>query len=56
MGARAMTSQTLIATMIARIVRRFDPSQVVLFGSQARGTADEWSDVDLLIVMTECAG
>lgn len=46
-----MTSQTMIATMVDRIVGRFQPSQVLLFGSQARGTANEWSDVDLLVVM-----
>ena len=46
-----MSSDALIATMIDRIVGRFEPSRVVLFGSQASGTANEWSDVDPLIVM-----
>ena len=46
-----MTTETAIATMVDRIVGRFHPSRVVLFGSQARGTANEWSDVDLLVVM-----
>ena len=49
----AMNSQTIITTMVDRIVRRFEPSQVVLFGSHARGTAGKDSDVDLLVVMTE---
>src|SRR5437879_5751756 len=35
-----------------RIAERFDPERIILFGSQARGTAREHSDVDLLIVMT----
>ena len=39
--------------MVDRIVGRFQPSRVVLFGSQARGTAGEWSDVDLLVVMRD---
>ena len=46
-----MTSDALITTMVDRIVGRFDPSRVVLFGSHARGTAHEGSDVDLLVVM-----
>lgn len=32
------------------LVDRFRPDRVILFGSQARGTADPRSDVDLLIV------
>ena len=46
-----MTSEAMISTMVDRIVGRFGPSRVVLFGSQARGTAREGSDVDLLVVM-----
>ena len=46
-----MTTETIISTMVDRIVGRFDPSRVVLFGSYARGTAIESSDVDLLVVM-----
>ncbi len=37
--------------MVDRIVGQFEPSRVVLFGSWARGTAIEGSDVDLLVVM-----
>ena len=46
-----MTSDTVVSTMVDRIVERFQPCRVVLFGSRARGTATEWSDVDLLVVM-----
>ena len=46
-----MTAETIISTMVDRIVGRFQPSRVVLFGSQARGDANEWSDVDLLVVL-----
>src|SRR5438876_11989771 len=34
-----------------RIVQRFDPEKIILFGSFAYGTPDEDSDVDLLVVM-----
>jgi len=31
-------------------VGRFHPDRIILFGSQARGTADNRSDVDILVV------
>ena len=37
--------------MVKRIVERFDPDKIILFGSHARGDAGSDSDVDLLIVM-----
>ena len=43
-----------IATMRDRIVRNFHPEQIILFGSHARGDAHAHSDVDLLIVISEC--
>ena len=44
-----------IATMTDRIVRGFRPEQIILFGSHARGEAHPHSDVDLLVVFSECA-
>jgi len=40
-----------IAAMAHRIVRRFAPEKVILFGSHATGKAGPDSDVDLLVVM-----
>lgn len=37
--------------MVRRIVERFDPERIILFGSYARGDAGPDSDVDLLVVM-----
>ena len=48
-----MISEAIISTMVDRIVGRFQPSRVVLFGSYARGTAIESCDVDLLVVMVD---
>ena len=48
-----MTSEDVVSTMVDRIVGRFQPERVVLFGSRARGDAAEWSDVDLLVVMPD---
>lgn len=42
-----------ISIMTDRIVREFDPLQIILFGSQARGDADPGSDIDLLVVFSE---
>jgi predicted nucleotidyltransferase len=33
-----------------KLVDGFAPTRIILFGSQARGTADERSDVDILVV------
>ena len=40
-----------IDTMVQRLVERFGPEQIILFGSHVRGTAGPDSDVDLLVVM-----
>jgi predicted nucleotidyltransferase len=50
-----MTADTAIQTMVDRIVQRFHPLRVILFGSHARGTAIAESDVDLLVVLPDVA-
>ena len=37
--------------MVKRIVKKFHPEKIILFGSHARGAAGPDSDVDLLVVM-----
>jgi len=44
-------AQEKIAQMVRRIVERFHPEKIILFGSHARGTGGPDSDVDLLVVM-----
>ena len=44
-------TEQAIELMVERLVDRFDPDQIILFGSQARGTAMPGSDVDLLVIM-----
>jgi predicted nucleotidyltransferase len=48
---RTLSVQEQIDRMVKRIVKRFHPQQIILFGSQARGDAGPDSDVDLLVVM-----
>jgi uncharacterized protein len=44
-----------LSEIIGRLVRRFDPLQIILFGSWARGDATRDSDVDVLVVLPEAA-
>ena len=46
-------NNAFISIMTERIVREFDPLQIILFGSQARGDADRDSDIDLLVIFAE---
>jgi predicted nucleotidyltransferase len=39
-----------LAVIADRIIHLANPRRVILFGSQARGTAKEGSDIDLLII------
>ncbi len=50
-SAKRTTTQAQIDRMVKRIVAKFQPQQVILFGSHARGEAGPDSDVDLLVVM-----
>jgi predicted nucleotidyltransferase len=42
-----------LPTIKRRIVRRFGPERIVVFGSQARGDATLDSDLDLLVVVAD---
>jgi predicted nucleotidyltransferase len=45
-----MIDNSLIMEAANRLVEKFHPRQIILFGSQARGTADRHSDIDLLVL------
>ena len=42
-----------LETLVARIVETWSPVQIWLFGSRARGDAQDHSDWDLLIVLAD---
>ena len=48
---QTIDTEAAIAEMVRRIVARFDPEKIILFGSHARGETTRGSDVDLLVVM-----
>ncbi|MDQ6760314.1 MAG: nucleotidyltransferase domain-containing protein [Acidobacteriota bacterium] len=50
---RNITSQAVIQETALRIGEHFAPERVVLFGSHARGDADEGSDVDLMVLFSD---
>lgn len=44
-------AETFLPIMVDRIVSRFTPYRVILFGSHARERAGKWSDIDFLVVL-----
>ena len=42
-----------LSEAVDRIVRKFHPIRIILFGSWARGSAREDSDLDLLVVLPQ---
>lgn len=49
-GKSIMISEQTLKEITKRIADRFHPNKIILFGSQARGTANEHSDIDILVV------
>jgi len=45
-----MVSPEVLNEAARRLVEKFHPEKIILFGSQARGTADNRSDIDLLVI------
>lgn len=54
-SVRAAESGGVPREVVLRLVEGFDPVRIILFGSRARGEADEGSDFDLLVVLPEVA-
>lgn len=54
-AATATRTETLIRRTIEHLSRKIRVQQAILFGSHARGDADEWSDVDLAVISPDFA-
>jgi predicted nucleotidyltransferase len=50
-NTKRTTARAHLDRMVERIVKKFHPERVILFGSHARGEAGPDSDIDLLVVM-----
>ena len=35
---------------LVNLLKRYDPERIILFGSRARGEADEYSDYDIIVI------
>ena len=49
--------ESIVRRIVERVVKKFDPIAVWLFGSMARGDCDKHSDVDLMVIIpdgTDC--
>lgn len=45
-----------IRAIVKHIADKFDPEEIILFGSHAYGKPTAWSDVDLLVLMATSKG
>jgi predicted nucleotidyltransferase len=54
-GSPGVETDTALREVVARIVERAHPLQIILFGSAARGERGPDSDIDLLVVMPDGA-
>ena len=45
-----MVSNETLLKVKEQLVAGFHPEKIILFGSQARGTADDRSDIDILVI------
>lgn len=45
-----MVNEELLKIVVKRLADNFHPQKIILFGSQAKGTADDRSDGDLLVI------
>ncbi len=51
LGERKRIPMKTIRAIARHIAEKFNPEQIILFGSHAYGRPTAWSDVDVLVVM-----
>lgn len=47
---KIMISEAKITEVVSKIAKDFNPEKIILFGSYANGTANENSDLDLIVI------
>jgi len=50
-----MVAENVLSEAARRLVDQFHPRKVILFGSQARGTNDDRSDYDFLVICDDAS-
>ena len=50
-GSKRSIPMRTIRALAKIIVEKFNPEEIILFGSHAYGTPHAWSDVDFLVIM-----
>lgn len=53
MAKTAVDIKRIIGEYVARLQPEVRVAKVILFGSHARGTAHEWSDVDIAVISND---
>ena len=48
---RNLITSNQISALSDKIAKKFHPDKIILFGSYAYGTAQQYSDVDLLVIL-----
>lgn len=51
----AATTKEVIRQAIEYLLQKIQIQQVIVFGSQARGETDKWSDIDLAVISLDFA-
>ena len=44
-------TDVMISEMVRKIVENFYPEKIIMFGSRVWGVANDWSDMDILVVV-----
>ncbi|MBN1671410.1 MAG: nucleotidyltransferase domain-containing protein [Kiritimatiellae bacterium] len=47
------SNRRVLNEAVRRLVEGFHPEMIILFGSRARGSADRYSDFDLMVICSE---
>jgi predicted nucleotidyltransferase len=50
-----VAERRILETFKAKLANRLNVSEIILFGSRARGDADEFSDMDVIVVLAGAA-
>lgn len=56
MGTAKVDLKRIVREFVSRLEPEIHVKKVILYGSYARGRADEWSDIDLAVISDDLRG